>query len=364
VRFWFSPVDPLGLHIVRVLTGLLCLAWLLPFAGHVEELFGLRGWFDHQAFADLTELMQGRSVANWSVLYLCGENASLLGAVYWISIVVVALFTLGLPPRITSILTWLAMASFTANPMIESDGDVYVLLLTFYLMIGYVLLGQRRQDVSLAFRILGPLPSWLSRWKDPEGGQLAPRVGAPVNSRSELTTAGGAVPPPSVGANVALRLLQVHFALAMLVSGLHKLQAGEWWSGVAFWYSLYPPLETTLTQAREHAPHAQFFLAVLSLGAYAVLAWQIGFPLFAWRSRWRPVLLGGGVAAWLGAAFLYELPLLGPATFVCCLAFVAPGEWRGWIDWIRKRLGRTEQASAAEVNMARATEKTGRVPVR
>ena len=37
VRFWFTPVDPVGLHAVRLLTGLLLLAWLQG-RGHFSAL--------------------------------------------------------------------------------------------------------------------------------------------------------------------------------------------------------------------------------------------------------------------------------------------------------------------------------------
>jgi hypothetical protein len=130
-----------------------------------------------------------------------------------------------------------------------------------------------------------------------------------------------------MAANLALRLLQVHFALVLCVSGFHKLQFAEWWSGVNFWYALYPPLETTLEQARAHVGHAQVYLSMLSLGAYLTLAWQIGFPLFAWRRRWRIVLLGGALVGWLGTAFLYRLPLFGPAFFIAALCYLTPAEW-------------------------------------
>jgi hypothetical protein len=153
----------------------------------------------------------------------------------------------------------------------------------------------------------------------------------------------------SVAANLALRLLQVHIALVLCVSGFHKLQFAEWWSGANFWYALYPPLETTLDQARAHAPHAALYLSMLSLGAYLTLAWQIGFPLFAWRPRWRVVLLGGVAIGWLGTAFLYRLPLFGPAFCIGALSFLRPEEWRRVAGWLPTR--------SAEVTVARPIKK-------
>ena len=52
-RFFFTPADPVGLNVLRVLAGLLFLGWLLSFMGRQEEFFGLGGWFDLQAMKDL-----------------------------------------------------------------------------------------------------------------------------------------------------------------------------------------------------------------------------------------------------------------------------------------------------------------------
>ena len=135
-------------------------------------------------------------------------------------------------------------------------------------------------------------------------------------------------PWPSIAANLALRLLQVHIALIIFSSGLHKLQFGDWWAGVALWFPLHPPFKTTLADAIANRTNADTYLGLLNIGTYAILAWQIGFPLFAWRRRWRPVVIGGAVIGWIGAAFLWELPLIGPAILIGCLSFVTPTTWR------------------------------------
>src|SRR5207248_9690892 len=49
-------------------------------------------------------------------------------------------------------------------------------------------------------------------------------------------------PAPSYAANFALRLLQVHFAIMVVTSGLHKLQVDHWWAGVPYWFAMHPPL--------------------------------------------------------------------------------------------------------------------------
>jgi hypothetical protein len=243
-----------------------------------------------------------------------------------------------------------------------------LLLLAFYLMVGYLLLGLRRPGLPPLERLLGPTSALL----------LGRRAEGP---REE-----------SVGANLAMRLLQVHFAIVIVTSGLHKLQSGEWWSGSALWYPLYPALTTTLDEARTLAGWAMpftfgvillvnlllawllwfplsrlatgssgggalaagvavitltggvyalgngqpwFFLGVLSVATYLVLAWQLAFPLYAWRpGAWRVLLLGGAAVGWLFTAVIHQVPVFGPVFFVAALCYVTPAEWRRWLAWL------------------------------
>src|SRR5437867_3836657 len=60
VRFWFAAVDPVGLHCLRLLAGLLFMFWLLAFAGHQGALFGLDGWFDETAYGEAARIPAAR----------------------------------------------------------------------------------------------------------------------------------------------------------------------------------------------------------------------------------------------------------------------------------------------------------------
>jgi hypothetical protein len=66
---------------------------------------------------------------------------------------------------------------------------------------------------------------------------------------------------------------------------------------------------------------------------YAALAWQLAFPLFAWRPRWRVVLLCGGVAGWVGSLVIYRQPLFGPVLLLACLCYLTPQEWQRLAGW-------------------------------
>jgi hypothetical protein len=317
-NFWFAAVDPIGLHAVRVLACLLFLGWLLPFATNLEAFFGLGGWFDAQGYAEASRLPDlPANLFSWSVLYLCGTDPLRLALVYWSSLAVIVLFALGIGVRLTSVLTWVIVVSFTASPVIAYDADPLLRMLAFYLMFGYLLYGQRRPGQSLAARLIGPCDAWLFR------------------RRAVSTTV-----PESVSANLAVRLFQVHFAIAMVASGLHKLQIKEWWAGVAPWFYLNPPFRTTLEQVQSYAPipgSTSNYLILFSLGTYLMLAWQICFPAFAWRPRWRPILLGGALLAWLACILIARLPVFGPIMVVACLSYLTASEWR-WAGGLFARL--------------------------
>ncbi len=311
IEFWFRPIDPLGLHVLRILTGVLLIVWLLPLLGHSHALFGLEGWFDQHAYRDAAALpMEVRPAFGWSILYLLGSSPLLLKAACAGALVVFTLFTLGIATRLTAIASWVMIVSFTVNPAFQYEADGLLVLLTFYLMVGYVLLHQTRGSQTAVERWLG------------SGEHF-------VFSKRTLQAR------PSVAANVALRLLQVHLAMAIVATGLHKLHFGDWWAGVALWYPLHPPLSTTIEAARVHRDHGVALLSVLSMAAYVMMFWQIAFPVFAWKPRWRTLLLGGAFVGSLGYVWLYELPLFGAVLLIGCLSYLSPQEWHEMIARLR-----------------------------
>ncbi len=302
-RFWFTPMVPAPLHVIRLLSGLLFICWLLPFAGHVVDFFSIDGWFN--AYFEVGRVQEELPVPlGWSVLYLCGSNTTLLHVMYWSAIGIFLLFALGVATRVTGVLTWVMVVSFTANPASSYDADFLLVILAFYLMLAYLLLGQWSRPLTAWQRLLGSADDLL--WK-----------------RSDER-------PPSHAANMVLRLIQVHFAVIVVVSGLHKLQFAEWWAGVAYWFPLHSPFTTTQEMLQRRIGMADSYLFLISLGQYLMLVWQLGFPMFAWRRGWgwRLLLLGGAAVGWWGALAIYGLPLFGPIYCIACLSFLTPAEWQ------------------------------------
>jgi hypothetical protein len=305
LRFWFTPVAPSGLHWMRLLSGLVLLWWLLPLTGERAALFGMNGWLDAAGYKELSRLPGGAPVAQWSLLYVFGYSATMLTAFWWTSIAVIGLFTLGIATRVTAVLTWLIVVSFLASPAAQPDTDQILAIPAFYLMLGYLLLGQWNRPLSVVERIFGPhgtsVFSALSRRKDEE--------------------------TPSYAANFALRLLQVHFAIVVVTSGLHKLQIDHWWSGVALWFPLHPPLAMDALRIQGERASASATLIVLSLAAYITLAWQIAFPLFAFRRRARVLLLTGALIGMLCLFLVWEEWTYAPLFAVCCMSYLSNDEW-------------------------------------
>ena len=326
IYFWFGPIHPVGLHTIRFLAGLLFTVWVLTLAGNQTAFLGLGGWVDRESASRLGRAFvdqDGRDLegaanmpealrSGWSLFYLFGSGPAWVNTLYWLSIVVFLLFAVGLWTRITSVLTWLLVISFVANPLTRLDAEPLLGILAFYLMIGYLLLGQWNRRASLYDQILGSNQTLLFG----RGEQL-----------------------PSVAANLGIRLLQVHFAIVVVVSGLHKLQIGDWWAGVAFWYPLHPPFQTTLESLRAERAGASSTFFFLSLAQYLMLAWQLGFPLFAWRKSWRVVLLGGALIGWIGCLAIYKQPLFGPIYCIVALSYLTPAEWLAICDKVTLAAG-------------------------
>lgn len=320
--FWFSAIPAGNFHFVRILVGVLVLGWLTTFVGNESAYFGLSGWFDLQAYKEAVENPEGIPMPlTWSILYSIGHNPTLVTAFYWTAWACALLFTLGVAVRLTAVLTWVCVASFVFNPVVDFGGDHLVLILTMYMMVGYLLYGQSREGIGWKDRILGP-------W---DASVFSTPSSAVVQER-----------PPSFSANVALRLVQIHFAIVIVMSGLHKLQFGDWWSGWALYFPLNPPFETTDAQLRDWANNSRQNMFFVSLATYIWLAWQLAFPLFAWRRSCRWLLLGGVAIGWIGCVWLYQTPIYGPAYCVAAFAFVGGDEWKAWGRWLRGLLGGEE----------------------
>ena len=210
-RFWFTPVPTTGLQVLRLLSGCLFAFWLLSFLGHQVSFFS-RACSTRKAIAPSGATPAGKA----------GQPARLVG---------------GLPGgRKRRVLKrcasaspffflcgrrrdaghertpWVAVVSFLANPR-PTTGAISLGILAFHLMIGHLLLGN--------------------------GTAISP-----FRRTDRRTISSSATNCSQRGRPAAeLRRWFRHAALANTLrddyrdSGLHKLQIGDWWSGIAYWHA-------------------------------------------------------------------------------------------------------------------------------
>lgn len=353
-RFWFSPADPTPLGLIRICCGLVLVYVHLAYLPDLQEFFGADAWFDlrladaHRTETpciapsanwavgpvarplpdDLDERMRtvqyirtwgvdprltvGQGTFGWSVwyhvtdpLWMCVVHGGVL--------VVLLLFTVGLWTRVTSVLAWVAVLSYVQRSPVTLFGqDAMMMILLLYLAIG---------------------PSGAALSLD---RLLARRRGAPAR------------PEPSVSANLALRLMQIHFCIIYLAAGTSKLLGGAWWNGTALWGTLanyeFAPLrfKAYAEALRWLCQHRWLWEVVLTTGALFTLALEIGFPFLVWNPRRRGPMVLGSVLLHTIIAVTMGLVTFGLLMLALVLSFVPAEALHQLLAKQRERAGDPE----------------------
>jgi len=290
-RFWFTPDDPALLGLLRILVG------NMVFYTHAVWTFDLYKFFGSKALlpAEYRSLLGDGETAFglpsmlWSHFDWLPSDGWLL-PVHLLGLVVVALFTLGLWTRVTSILTALLVISYVNRTTGAQYGlDQINSFLTLYLAVG-------------------PCGDFLSldAW-------LARRQGRGVSQSSVM-------------ANISLRLIQVHMCIVYLFAGLGKLQGETWWNGQAIWGAVanneYQTLDLTWLAAH---------MGLVNLITYGALFWEVSYPFLIWPKLTRPIWLAMAVAVHAGIGLAMGMITFGLIMIFGNLAFLDSASVRRWI---------------------------------
>ena len=140
------------------------------------------------------------------------------------------------------------------------------------------------------------------------------------------------VPSPSISANIALRLIQLHLCLIYGMAGLAKLQGQGWWNGLAIWGTLasgeFRLLNFTWMAA---------FPWILNALTHLSLALEIGYPALIWVRPLRPLLLACIVMLHLGIGLTAPgLSEFGLAMIAGNLAFVSAPWMRSLVTGVER----------------------------
>jgi hypothetical protein len=276
-RFWFTPADPTLLGLLRILTGMMLFYTHAVWGLALDAFFGRWSWLDE----GFVRALQGDEFA-YSFWWWVPAGGTRLA--YGVSMVILALFALGVWTRLTSILALIVAVSFVNRVPAALFGlDQINVMLTLYLA-----LGPSGQALS------------IDRW-------LALR-----------RQAGGLAPPsPSAGANLAQRLIQVHMCVIYFFAGISKLQGPAWWNGEAMWRA-FANLEYQSADMTWMAWHPW----LVNLITHASILWELSFCVLIWSRTWRPLVLTGAVVLHLGIGACLGMWTFGLIMLVGCTSFL------------------------------------------
>jgi predicted DCC family thiol-disulfide oxidoreductase YuxK len=277
--FFFLPADPTAVGVIRVVVGLLACWSLLVFGLDLHDYFGADGWADPAAI----RMTQGPMV--WSFWFPVPD--AWLRLVWCGCLVVLVLYTLGLYSRMTAVLGWVIVVSTVRRVPIALYGFDQVLST---LMLYLAVTGASGQAVSL--------DRFRRRWRQARANARRPAKPAGSSGRRVAPDEPG-VPSPTVSANLALRLIQLHLVAIYGIAGLAKLQGPSWWNGMALWGTMTAGEFVVL----DFTALADWPLLV-NLLTHASLTIELLYPVLIWVRIVRPLWLLGVVAMHLGIAVI------------------------------------------------------------
>jgi len=408
-RFWFTPDDPTLLGLIRICCGAITLYTLLAYSFTLQDLFGENAWVNHtfreemrhdspillpplgwdfptpSALPPQTEeqkqyaneykkrwgadppppyprndeedaafegyhlrwgvdprLLSGKGSPAWSLWFHVTDPVE-MAAWHACLCLIVLLFTIGLCTRITSVLTWAAALWYIhRSPPTLFGVDTMMTILLLYLMIGPS--GAALSvDRLLARWWLQARPRVLARWRAfwKRGDALAASSPAAV----------GGPPEPSVPANFALRLLQIHVCIIYLGAGLSKLQGAAWWNGTAVWGTLanfeFAPMQyaTYMAPLRWLAENRLLWEVFMTTAGIFTLLFEIAYVFLIWRpsTRWlmlsMAVVLHGFIGLFMGLKtfslmmLVMNMAFLSPQTVRRFLRAFTRGKLASVADW-------------------------------
>ncbi|MDG2220755.1 MAG: HTTM domain-containing protein [Rubripirellula sp.] len=275
-RFWFQPCLPYTVCILRLVVGIMLLYSHLVLAANLTVFLGESAWISNETAQQLHNGSFGFSDWGWSYLWMI-DSPLWLRVHHGVTMLVTASFAIGFLTRLTGPLTW------------------FLQLMYLHRMTGALFGFDQIVTYTVMYLMLSPCGSWLS--VDAKLRKyFAGRRSKSGFLRWLLPTAS-----PSVGANIATRLLQLHLCVIYLFGGLSKARGQSWWDGTAMWLSVgiyeYQSIDMTWLSS-----YPRIFTGM----THFTLFWEVFYCALIWPRMTRPfillgaVILHGGIALFLG----------------------------------------------------------------
>jgi hypothetical protein len=289
-RFWFTPTDVATLALMRILGGAMLFYTHLVWGFELDAFFGSQGYIPVES----ARVFYGDSF-RWALSYLWYvQSPTALWGVHLAALIVLAMFTLGLCTRITSILSFVVAVSYANRvPGALFGLDQINVMLATYLMLA---------PCGAAYS--------LDRW-------LAAR------------RAGGPLPPapPSTTANVVTRLIQLHMCIIYFFAGLGKLQGEMWWEGTALWGAAF-----NLEYQTVNLTWLARFPVLTAFLTQATAYWEMFFCVLVWPRLLRPITVFIALPLHLSIGICMGLMTFGLVMPIGVMSFVSPSLVRRLID--------------------------------
>ena len=298
-RFWFQPQLPHTLAVLRIITGLMLLYSHLVLASDLSSFVGDNAWVNNETARSLHDGAFGFSDWGRSYLWYLG-NPLLLWIHHGLTLLVTLCFAAGLLTRITAPAAWFLQLMY----LHRLTGTLFGLdqIVTYSAM--YLMLAPCGSLYSVDAWIRQTLSSthgnrrWFA-WLFPSSG-------------------------PSVAANVATRLFQIHLCTIYFFGGIAKARGVSWWDGTAMWYSAgnleYQSLDLTWI-----AKFPRLSSALTNL----TLLWEVSYVALIWPRLTRPVVIGLAVAMHGGIALFLGMITFGLMMIAANFIFVPPQLFAG-----------------------------------
>lgn len=205
--FWFMPCNTIGIGYVRVAIGVLAAAYAASWIGNLDQWISDKGRLN----ASVTRYLIGNniegtgSMSRMSWLYLVESKSSIVGYLV-LTMILCIVMALGIGGRVVAAFAWILTLGIVHRvPMLQGAGD-----LLFTGIMGYLVIDTGKTDTW--FKI--GLDDRTSRWS----------------------------------ARLALRLVQMHVVLWLMISFLGHLAEPIWWSGSAPWWLVSSRLSPWFSQ--------------------------------------------------------------------------------------------------------------------
>lgn len=307
--FWFRPVDPSTLCLIRVLLGAMLLYTHVVWSKDLSAFFGPDGYLPQEVVeASRTARLVPEEVRGginpdypryvFSYIEYLGDGW-LLRLVHGVNLLVFFCLMIGLFSRTMAVLACFSAICYATH---VSPGAYFGLDKINCMLALYVMLGPcgARYSVDRLLKL---------------------RRGAPADTK------------PSISANLALRLVQLHLCVIYLFAGLGKLQGEQWWNGSATWFAIssYEYRSIDMTWLAWCLPLVDFL-------THTTVFLEVFFCCLVWNRWARPwvLLAAAGMHLFIGAAMgMIEFQL---AMIFALLAFVTPATIQKLCNPIARRI--------------------------